>query len=196
VQADDGVRLWVGDRLIVDAWDPPLRGEARRSASLDAGVHRLRLEYYDATGDASVSLTWMPLAVYLPVLLCDYRAPCDLYEPNDDRRVDPWGPLASGVTYRARLCTGDEEDNYYLDATGEGELSVQLTVPSTLVGHTAIWAYGPSDLETPICGEAPVQGSETTLSCGADTPGRYVLRLYTDGVTDDTSPYTLQATFP
>lgn len=40
------------------------------------------------------------------------------YEPNDDRRVNPWGPMQAGVVYRAKLCRGDEEDHYFFDVGG------------------------------------------------------------------------------
>jgi hypothetical protein len=37
--------------------------------------------------------------------------------------------------------------------------------------------------------------SEYTTTCSIPQVGRYIIRLYTDGATDDVNPYTLQATF-
>jgi len=46
---DDGVRLYVDDRLILDAWvdvpDPP-----RVTTWVDAGSRRIRMEYYEDAG--------------------------------------------------------------------------------------------------------------------------------------------------
>jgi len=56
--ADDGVRLWVNDVLIIDQWRD---GGARTHAAtrtLGAGTHALRLEYYENTGEALVQLRW------------------------------------------------------------------------------------------------------------------------------------------
>jgi sugar lactone lactonase YvrE len=57
VFADDGVRLWVDDRLLIDQWQDQV---ATYSAdiSLTQGYHRVRLEYFEAGGDAVVRLSW------------------------------------------------------------------------------------------------------------------------------------------
>jgi hypothetical protein len=57
VVSDDGVRLWVDGRLIVDAWrDGYISQEAL--VDLTAGGHDLRLDYYEHTGGALTKLTW------------------------------------------------------------------------------------------------------------------------------------------
>jgi hypothetical protein len=58
VRVDDGVRLWVGDALIIDDWqDGSLRlVEAKRKIS--EGKHRVKVEYYDHWGDARIEVTW------------------------------------------------------------------------------------------------------------------------------------------
>jgi hypothetical protein len=59
IHVDDGVRLWVDDRLIVDDW----KGGAKRELIKDyvlagAGAHNLKLEYYEEIGQARVHLDW------------------------------------------------------------------------------------------------------------------------------------------
>ncbi len=57
--ADDGVRLWIDENLIIDAWN--LTGVNTRQATLPlvAGrAHSIRLEYKDLLGDASARLEW------------------------------------------------------------------------------------------------------------------------------------------
>ena len=58
VRADDGVRLWVGGRLVIDAWRNSSATTHTATVALDAGRHEVRLEYYEATGAASVLLGW------------------------------------------------------------------------------------------------------------------------------------------
>lgn len=56
VRVDDGARLWVDDRLVIDAWDLG----AARTLSVDLwmskGKHDLRLEYFEKGGDARIQL--------------------------------------------------------------------------------------------------------------------------------------------
>jgi len=121
---------------------------------------------------------------------------CDPYEPNDDRRVNPWGPLVSGQAIQAKLCRGDEEDNYYFDATTTNLIRIRLQLPGALVGHTVVALYSVTDLSQAVCSQAPVSVADYTLLCPPSRVGRYIIRLYTDGVWDDENTYTLTATFP
>ncbi len=59
--ADNGVRVWVDDTLVVDAWG----SQWNQSSGLffgdivvDAGSHVLRVDYYDAAGPASLQVAW------------------------------------------------------------------------------------------------------------------------------------------
>jgi hypothetical protein len=57
-RVDDGVRLWVDDRRVIDAWsDQPAR-ELTADVSLAKGSHSLRVEYYERTGSAQISIWW------------------------------------------------------------------------------------------------------------------------------------------
>ncbi len=63
IVADNGVRLWVNADLLIYRWDnvsgQPPAGTWSASIQMRAGVRvPIRLEYYDATGTANVSLLW------------------------------------------------------------------------------------------------------------------------------------------
>lgn len=61
VTADEGFRLYVNDEIILDHWDGSARGETvGRDIFLEAGEHKLQLDYYELTGDALVFLDWGP----------------------------------------------------------------------------------------------------------------------------------------
>ncbi|MGB8645970.1 MAG: PA14 domain-containing protein [Anaerolineae bacterium] len=55
---DDGSRVWVGDRLLIDQWrdQPPTAYTA--DMTLAAGTYPLRVEHYDRSGNASIQLSW------------------------------------------------------------------------------------------------------------------------------------------
>jgi tripartite motif-containing protein 71 len=57
IRADDGVRFWVDDRLVVESWQPQsLTREV--TVELSAGYHRLQLEHWDQQGVATLALEW------------------------------------------------------------------------------------------------------------------------------------------
>lgn len=62
VTGDDGVRLSIDDEVLIDAWldQPPTSYQATRSVS--NGVHRVRLEYFEAFGGAVARLSWAAAA--------------------------------------------------------------------------------------------------------------------------------------
>ncbi len=57
VAADDGIRLWIDDSLVLDRWYP---GSETNTVeiTLGGGLHRVRLEYFEETGDARVRFEW------------------------------------------------------------------------------------------------------------------------------------------
>ena len=60
VAANDGARLWLDGRLVVDEWTTAPRLRARSAfVDLEAGKpHKLRLEYFEEERDAEVRLGW------------------------------------------------------------------------------------------------------------------------------------------
>ena len=60
VVVDDGARLWVDDRLVLDAWaSNNAHNFYSEPVALRAGQrHSIRLEYCERTGEAHVSLFW------------------------------------------------------------------------------------------------------------------------------------------
>jgi hypothetical protein len=58
-RADDGVRLWLDDELIIDDWHDKAATTVSAEVRLEAGVRReIRVEYYENRGLASVQLFW------------------------------------------------------------------------------------------------------------------------------------------
>ena len=53
---DDGVRLWVDDQQLIDAWGSDGRNSGR--IELAAGFHEVVMTYFEDSGDAIAILTW------------------------------------------------------------------------------------------------------------------------------------------
>ncbi|ASR48673.1 glycosyl hydrolase [Paenibacillus kribbensis] len=57
--SDDGIRVWVDDKLIIDSWFKQSWTERKGSITLQAGkMVDLKVEYYDEKGDAMARLMW------------------------------------------------------------------------------------------------------------------------------------------
>ncbi|MCZ7575293.1 MAG: PA14 domain-containing protein [Ardenticatenaceae bacterium] len=55
---DDGVRLYVDDRLIIDQWHSMARKQFKEGIELSAGLHTIRMEYFEESGGAMAKLSW------------------------------------------------------------------------------------------------------------------------------------------
>jgi hypothetical protein len=56
--SDDGSRLFVDDNLAVDNWGNHSELTMAGTVQLEAGVHAVRVEYFDRLGGAMIRLEW------------------------------------------------------------------------------------------------------------------------------------------
>jgi single-stranded DNA-binding protein len=64
VRADDGVRLWLDNQLIVDQWHDAANTTYAVDRWLDAGDHAIHVAYYENQGDARLQLWWVPIGQF------------------------------------------------------------------------------------------------------------------------------------
>jgi hypothetical protein len=95
-QVDDGMRLWVGEQNVLNAWsDGPLR-QVSGLHSLSRGTHEVRVEYYDRTGEAAIRVWWSKVAEAFPDWKGTYYANRTLsgqpsWVRNDAQILFDWG---------------------------------------------------------------------------------------------------------
>jgi VCBS repeat-containing protein len=58
VASDDGVRLWVDDRLVIDEWVDSELNQETVDLAMVSGKHDIKLEYYEHLGGADIKLSW------------------------------------------------------------------------------------------------------------------------------------------
>ena len=59
VNADNGVRLWVNGKLLIDRWsEAPVVGASGTINLVSGRKYDILLEYFETTGNASVQLDW------------------------------------------------------------------------------------------------------------------------------------------
>ena len=59
---DDGVRVWLDDRLVIDSWKDQWNGVNKQGIPVSAGKHRVKMEYYENGGGAVAKLGWVKTA--------------------------------------------------------------------------------------------------------------------------------------
>ncbi len=59
-QADDGVRVWLDNQVIIDDWHGAT-GSTYSVNRLLSGEHTLRVDFYEASGQARISFGWEPV---------------------------------------------------------------------------------------------------------------------------------------
>ena len=58
IEGNDGYRLWIDNRLVIDNWQKKSYRTILVDADLAAGQHDIRLEYFESTGNARLRLVW------------------------------------------------------------------------------------------------------------------------------------------
>lgn len=108
VRADDGVRLWVDDTLIIDEWHVAQQATYVGYAWLSADPHEVRVEYYEGEGDAYLQV-WRERITTYAYWQGTYYGNAELAEPpqfaRDDRSISfDWRQGSPGF--------GIPEDNF------------------------------------------------------------------------------------
>jgi hypothetical protein len=57
-RSDDGIRIWIGDTLIVDDWRDHPADWSVVNHVVSRGMHSVRVEYYEHRGGAAIQVTW------------------------------------------------------------------------------------------------------------------------------------------
>ncbi len=68
VHADDGVRMWIDNQLVLDAWyDSGFTPPYTAVLPLTEGTHAIRVEYYERTEAAAIRVEWTPIFGAYPI---------------------------------------------------------------------------------------------------------------------------------
>jgi hypothetical protein len=112
--SDDGARLYVDDKLIVDDWSPAHHDRTRSGAIwLASGGHSLQLDYYEATDTAVVRLSWLPGQGLVGAYYNDYEAGV--------------GGVGGGISGTLVMTRPDVPLRYYWPLVGSVSLSPKLS---------------------------------------------------------------------
>jgi len=127
-QSDDGIRVFVGDRLIIDNWSShPLQTDAV-DVDLGAGTYTIRVDYYENAGEAVAKFWW---------------------ERNSGTESAPTGVTATVRTYSLNLRAGPSTSYEILNKMPRhmavsviGRTSTNLWLQVVYQGETG-WSWAP-----------------------------------------------------
>ncbi len=95
VFADDGVRLWLDGQLLIDHWHTGGEDYYGTATVSTAGLHHLRLEYFEEYGSATIRLHWRRTDLYPQWYGKYYENPWvespEKYRQTDDTIEFDWG---------------------------------------------------------------------------------------------------------
>jgi hypothetical protein len=143
-QTDDGVRLYVDDQLIIEHWVE--QGPTWWSGTIDltAGLHDIRMEYYENGGGAVARLEWLPPGIakrcnagawLMPPLKASAPNPYDGQTDVENIAILSWVPGAKAAKHNVYLGTDFDNVNAATNPytlPGRGQLNVNSYDPGGL----------------------------------------------------------------
>lgn len=144
--ADDGVRVFVDEQVVIDAWRDQTAATITGEITLTAGDHFVRVEYYDAVDQARIAVSWDLVGSERPSggWAAEYYNNTDLAAPQAGGRLEDtleynWGlgsPIpgvvnADGFSARWWSFPNLEAGEYVFSAWADD--GVRVYVDSTLI---------------------------------------------------------------
>lgn len=97
-RADDGIRVWIDNTLIIDAWQDQPPTEYRQVVAVGSGEYTVRVEYYENGGGALAEFRWERASS---------TASCQGQSLGLEQRVEGWlGNSTPSITYCLRASAG------------------------------------------------------------------------------------------
>ena len=70
--SDDGVRLWIDEKLIINNWTDHPPADDQGDINLAKGGHDIKLEFYENRGEAAIKLFWSSSKFPRSIISSDY----------------------------------------------------------------------------------------------------------------------------
>ena len=127
---DDGARLWIDDRLVIDNWADggprPAKGDYNNTVA--GSTHKIRIDYFNSGGPGQLHLNWR-------------RAPDGVYEPIPGQFLKPnYGLTTSTVKTESDGVPNAVTSTGYTDGV---DAAYGLATSTTTAGITTRTGYEP-----------------------------------------------------
>ncbi|MFH1500638.1 MAG: PA14 domain-containing protein, partial [archaeon] len=180
VGSDDGIRVYVDGKLIIERWNNhPLRIDTAE-IDLTGGEHKIKVEYYENSGKAVVKLSWELVELFVEVVCADgtKEGECSASQGRlcqNGTLVDSCEVCSCNEGYE---CKDSKCDEIFLvsdvcgDGTNYGECSTQkpkFCQNGTLISNCSICGCSDGAIceQNGTCSEIPI--TEFELKCSDGT---------------------------
>ena len=194
---DEGTRLIVDNRVLIDDWNIHGPTPANATVSLTAGPHQIQVEYFEHTGGASINLAWTPpggssTTIPTSVLRPDYGLQTSVISPMDEISFSHYAdPILGKPDYALtggglRLVTAFTYDSLGRPTSKtlpKGTAGMTIDTDGTLTGTpdsdyaTSYTYYDPTDTASPpmACGRLGREpGGPTRRDAHCGPPRRHL----------------------
>ncbi|GIW33089.1 PA14 domain-containing protein [Meiothermus sp.] len=160
VLADDGVRLWVGNQLLINRWADQNLTRRTAQMTLNGGqAYPIRLEYYNRDPRGAIKLRWAR-AGQTPVLI-----PQSAFKRHARARIGYFGPKLpwpTVATHATLLPDGRVMTFHGLDPVGKGQSDYYRDYSKHASTQVFVWTPGtPTDAQS----QARYDNTRTDLFC-------------------------------
>jgi glucose/arabinose dehydrogenase len=139
--ADDGVRLYIDGKRVIDQWQGPANTEFSHVADLGEGTHTIKMEYVEYGGGALASLSWDSV----------------LDQPSDAYRAEYWN-MAPGVNAIPSTSADLVRDEDQIDHDwGEGSPGGDIGANRFAARWTRTLSAAPGDYEFSVTADDGVR---------------------------------------
>ena len=192
IQADDGVKLWIDNNLVINEWHPADGDHYNAEVNLTQGSHYVVLAHYEEAGAALVSLDWTKIN---PPGVPTLASPANnaLFNRNDAITLS-WNAAANADRYYAEVWGGPSVGNNSGWITGRSWAIGQLPGGSyqwrararNAAGTEGGWSETRSftvKLGSPANLPAAASGTQVDLAWGASADAAIIdgYRIYRNG---------------
>lgn len=164
---DDGVRVWLDDQLLIDAWRDQGATTYKKAVAVSAGKHRVRMEYYDRSSTASAKLVWVKNAGCSSVPEGQF---CAEYYNNTDLFDDPVKVQnETAINYEwkdASPLAGVNPDQFSVRWVGDFELAGDYRFVAQADDRMRVWVDGNLLIDAWDSNDGKEQFNDVSLSAG------------------------------
>ncbi|CEP02182.1 hypothetical protein PBRA_002447 [Plasmodiophora brassicae] len=192
--ADDGVRLWLDKRLVIDKWDTCCNETWANVALMANYLHDIAIDYRQIRGSATAQLSWSAPSVPKQIIPSTalYTVDAISGSPFNGIVVKPGDPpsssqtTASGVALTTPITAGPWTLSNVFKVTAKDVFGNLQT--SKTAGTFTVTATGPGAINGTIVYSG---GASYTASWTANVTGAYLLYVKINGANIVASPFSV-----
>lgn len=197
VSSDDGARVYLDGKLIINSWKPQALTTLRTTTSLTSGKHDVKVEYSELGGLATLSLNWKKVVPTSSNLcgdkICSGTCALGVCIGSETTPAKTTHLTSTNTVNMSQFCTSGAQlcnSTFITNVTTSQVLKAEFNVPQAFCSSVRLHLYvdGVKKQTTPFLGWNGATGSfaqlpKTTgaVDLGPVNPGSHILGVQAEG---------------